>query len=78
MKTLIALIAFSFSSLPLLAQSAGQQAETYYQKGVAAEKAGQPDVALAAYKAALKLYPEHAHARYRAGQVKINASSGRM
>jgi len=75
MKTLVALIAFGFTSLPLLAETAGQQAEAYYQQGIAAEKSGKPEVALAAYKAALKLFPEHAHARYRAGQVKINASS---
>ncbi|MBG7608857.1 MAG: tetratricopeptide repeat protein [Verrucomicrobia bacterium] len=75
MKTLIGLIIFAFASLPILAQSAGQKAKAYYQKGVAAEKAGKPDEALASYKAALKLYPEHARARYRAGQVKINASS---
>ncbi len=75
MKTLIALTVLSFASLPLLAQSAGQQAEAYYQKGLAAEKAGKPDQALAAFNAALKLHPEHAKARYRAGQVKINASS---
>jgi len=75
MKTLIALLAFGFTSIPLLAQSAGQQAEAFYQKGVAAEKAGNPADALNAYKEALNLYPEHANARYRAGQVKINASS---
>ena len=75
MKTLIALITFGLTSIPLLAQEAGQQAEALYQKGVAAERAGDPDAALSAYKQALKLSPQHANARYRAGQVKINASS---
>lgn len=75
MKTLISLAVLTFTSLPLLAQTAGQQAEAYYKKGLAAEKAGKPDEALEAFKTALKLYPEHAHARYRAGQMKINASS---
>lgn len=75
MKILISLAVLTFASLPLLAQSAGQQAEAYYKRGLEAEKAGKPDVALAAFKAALKLHPGHANARYRAGQVKINASS---
>ena len=75
MKILIALVVFTSAALPLSAQSAGQQAETYYQKGLAAEKAGKPDVALASYQAALKLFPNHANARYRAGQVKIEAPS---
>jgi len=75
MKTLIAIITFGFAGLPLLAQSAGQQAEAFYQQGLAAEKAGKPEEALAAYRDALGLFPQHANARYRAGQVKINASS---
>lgn len=75
MKTLVALIAFGFTSISLPAQTAGRQAEAYYQQGMLAEKAGKPDEALAAYKKALDLYPKHPHARYRAGQVKILAPS---
>ncbi|MEP2775740.1 MAG: tetratricopeptide repeat protein [Luteolibacter sp.] len=75
MKTLIALIVVAFALPTAYAQSAGQQAESYYQKGIAAEKSGDPDAALEAYNAALKLNPQHANARYRAGQVKIHADS---
>lgn len=75
MKTLIVFAAIALGSLPALAQDAGQQAESYYQKGIAAEKSGDPDAALDAYKAALQLAPNHANARYRAGQVKIHAKS---
>ncbi len=75
MKTLVLLFASASLVLPLSAESAGQRAEAYYQKGMAAEKAGKPEVALASYKEALKLFPKHAQARYRAGQVKIEASS---
>lgn len=73
MKTLIAFLTLGITSMPLLAQTAGQQAEASYQRGVSAEKAGDPDAALSAYREALALNPEHAHARYRAGQVKIIA-----
>lgn len=75
MKTLIALIVVAFALPSAYAQSAGQQAEAYYQKGIVAEKSGKPDAALEAYNAALKLNPQHANARYRAGQVKIHADS---
>ncbi len=75
MKTLIVLAALVFSTSGAFAQSAAQQAEAYYQKGLAAEKAGDPTTASAAYNAALELSPGHANARYRAGQVKINATS---
>jgi tetratricopeptide (TPR) repeat protein len=75
MKTLIVLIVIAFGCLSAHAETAGQKAEAYYQKGLTAEKEGKPDVALAAYNAALQLLPNHAQARYRAGQVKINAKS---
>ena len=73
MKTLLALLVIAFSVPAALAQSAAQQAEAFYRRGVAAEKAGKPDAAIEAYKAALRLYPGHANARYRVGQVKIHA-----
>lgn len=75
MKTLIALTVIAFGCIPASAQSAGQKAEAYYQKGLAAEKGGDPETALASYNAALELFPGHANARYRAGQVKINAAT---
>ncbi|MFD2255175.1 tetratricopeptide repeat protein [Luteolibacter algae] len=75
MKTLVVFLTLAAGSSLALAQSAGQKAEAYYQRGLAAEKAGDPATASAAYNAALKLFPNHANARYRAGQVKINASA---
>lgn len=75
MKTRIALFLFVFATAPAFAQSAAQQAEAQYQKGLFAEKSGDPEAAINAYKAALKLHPGHANARYRVGQVKINAES---
>ncbi len=75
MKTLIALFVFALATPVVLAQSAAQQAEAYYKRGLAAERSGDPEAAIDAYKNALKLFPRHAKARYRAGQVKINAES---
>lgn len=43
-----------------------------YQEGLAAEKAGDPASAKAAYLKALKLNPKNANAQYRLGQVKIH------
>jgi len=74
MKTLTTLLALFASGSLALAQSPARQAESYYQRGLAAEKAGDPAAASEAYKAALRLYPGHANARYRAGQVKIHAA----
>lgn len=75
MKTFIALAAIAFSAPCAFSQSDAQKAEAYYRQGLAAEKAGDPASARAAYNAALDLYPGHADARYRSGQVKINAAS---
>lgn len=75
MKTLVALIVIAFTSLLAVAETRDKQAEVLYQKGLAAEKAGDPAAAIAAYKAALQLNSGHADARYRAGQVKIHAAS---
>ena len=75
MRTLIFFTAIAIASPSAFAQSAAQKAETYYRKGLAAEKAGEPATARAAYNACLELYPGHANARYRSGQVKINAAS---
>lgn len=77
MKTLILFAALAISSPLTLAQTAAEKAEEYYRKGLAAEKAGDPSTASAAYHAALQLLPGHANARYRAGQVKIEADSMR-
>ena len=52
-----------------------QQAEVRYRQGLAAEKAGDPVAARQAFEEALRINPNHAHARYNLGQVKINAAS---
>lgn len=75
MKILCFAILFCVISSLVFAENSAQQAESYYQKGLAAEKAGKPDVARDAYLAALKLQPNHVNARYRAGQMKIHATS---
>ncbi|MFM2199059.1 MAG: hypothetical protein RLZZ505_2491 [Verrucomicrobiota bacterium] len=75
MKTLIPFAVLAISGQIALAQSAAEKAEEYYRKGLAAEKAGDPTTASASYHAALQLLPGHVNARYRAGQVKIEANS---
>lgn len=75
MKTLIVLTTFAVTCSGAFAETAAEQAEAYYRKGLAAEKAGDPALARASYEAALQLQPGHANARYRSGQVKINAAS---
>lgn len=52
-----------------------QQAEVLYRKGIAAENAGDPAAAEKAYKQALEVNPHHANARYRQGQLKMNAGA---
>lgn len=47
-------------------------AESLYQQGLAAEKNYDTAAAENHYKAALKIDPNHAHARYSLGQVKIH------
>ena len=47
-----------------------QQAEQFYTKGVALEKAGNVTAAKAAYLQALQLNPRHADAQYRVGELK--------
>lgn len=58
---------------PALAQSPAQQAASYYQKGQAAEKAGDPAAAKEHYAQALKLDPNNADARFSIGQLKLNS-----
>lgn len=56
-----------------LAQTPAPSAESLYQKGLAAEKSGDPVAAGDFYKNALKTDPNHANARYSIGQLKIHA-----
>jgi Predicted methyltransferase (contains TPR repeat) len=55
--------------------SPAQQAETFYNKGLAAEKAGDPTTAKAAYAQALQLNPQHANARFKLGEMKHNSGT---
>jgi len=75
MKRFIVIAALTVSSQIAIAQTAAEKAEEYYRKGLAAEKAGDPTTASAAYRAAIQLQPSHVNARYRSGQVKIEAGA---
>lgn len=46
-------------------------ANASYRQGLAAEKAGDPNAARAAYEQALRLDPNHADATFRIGQLKL-------
>lgn len=63
----IALALFS----PLSAETPAQRAELLYRQGQAAEQAGDPETARKAYTGALQANPNHPHARYSLGQLKI-------
>jgi tetratricopeptide (TPR) repeat protein len=58
-----------------LAQSPAQVAQSLYQKGLAAEKAGDPVAAKGFYTDALKADPKNPNARYSLGQLKLTSSS---
>jgi tetratricopeptide (TPR) repeat protein len=77
MKTIaIVLIAAACASQAIAQSAAGvpaRNAETFYRQGLAAEKAGDPGAARTAYAEALRLQPGHANARYRLGELKLNA-----
>jgi tetratricopeptide (TPR) repeat protein len=64
-----------FSSSILLAVAAVAEtppnADALVRQGIAAERAGNPDAARAAYEKALQINPNHADARFHLGQVKI-------
>jgi tetratricopeptide (TPR) repeat protein len=59
----------------VLGQSPAQQATLLYQKGLAAEKAGDPVAAKDFYTNALKADPENANARFSLGQLKFTSGS---
>ena len=50
-------------------------ANTFYQQGVAAERAGDPDAARQAYQQALRVNPRHADARFRLGQLGMRRAA---
>ncbi len=59
----------------VLAQTPAQQADSLYQKGLAAEKAGDPVAARGFYTQALKLDPKNPNATYSLGQLKLNSGN---
>jgi tetratricopeptide (TPR) repeat protein len=59
--------------LPLSAQTPAQRAELLFRQGRAAEQTGDPEAARKAYTDALQANPNHAHARYNLGQLKLSA-----
>ena len=71
-KSLTLAVAIALVS-QVLAQPPAQHAEALYQKGLAAEKAGDPAAARDFYKGALKLDPKNANAIYSLGQLKLTA-----
>jgi len=72
MMMLASLLMLLPAALPAAEPTAQQQAEAAYRKGLIAERAGNAATAKEAYETALRLYPRHADARYRLGQVKLN------
>lgn len=75
MKKLIALFVISIGLMAAVnGQEANARAQGFYLEGKAAEKAGDPAAAIAAYQKAVALNPNHANARYSLGQIRINAA----
>ncbi|MEO5715918.1 MAG: tetratricopeptide repeat protein [Luteolibacter sp.] len=73
-KIITLVIAGSLTSLAF-AETPGQLAQTLYQKGQAAEKAGDPVAAKEHYTQALKADPNNANARYSIGQLKLTSGT---
>lgn len=55
------------------AETPAQAAEKLYRSGVAAEQAGDPNSAKAAYTQALRQNPSHANARFRLAQLRTTS-----
>lgn len=77
MKTIASILIAAACASQAIAQTAAdvpaRSADTYYRQGLAAEKAGDPNAARAAYAEAVRLQPGHANARYRLGELKLRA-----
>jgi tetratricopeptide (TPR) repeat protein len=73
-KTITFVVACTLVS-QALAQTPAQQADAFYQKGLAAEKAGDPVAAKGFYTQALKADPKNPNAIYSLGQLKLNSAS---
>ncbi len=73
-KIITLAIVGSLTSL-VLAETPAQLAQTLYQKGQTAEKAGDPVTAKDNYTQALKADPNNANARYSIGQLKLTSAT---
>jgi len=62
-------------SLGIACANPAPNANTHYLNGIAAENAGDPAAAGEAYQMALRINPNHANARFRLGQLKINSAA---
>ena len=71
-QKILALLAAGSLAAIAATETPMQQAELLYREGQAAERAYDPAAAEKAYTSALKVYPNHANARYSLGQIKIN------
>lgn len=75
LAALVAVLAPAAIAQTTSTQTPAQKADAYYRQGQAAEKAGDPTAAKAAYTNALKFNPRHAHARYSLGQLKVTSGA---
>jgi tetratricopeptide (TPR) repeat protein len=75
MSKIITLVVACTLVSQVLAQTPAQQADAFYQKGLAAEKAGDPVAAKGFYTQALKVDPKNPNAIYSLGQLKLNSAS---
>jgi len=60
---------------PLMAETAAEKSQAFYQAGLAAEKAGDPAAARKAYQEALTANPKNANAQYQLGQINIHGEA---
>lgn len=68
-------VACTMVSQALAQQPVPASAEALYQKGLAAEKAGDPVAAKGFYTQALKVDPKNANAIYSLGQLKLTSGN---
>jgi tetratricopeptide (TPR) repeat protein len=75
MRTILLVLIGGFVTAQAQDASPARQAEAFYQKGVIAEKAGDPVTARSSYMQALKLNPNHPDARFKVGELQRTSGS---
>ena len=75
MRTILLFLVGGAMMVQAQTSTPAQQANAYYQRGLAAEKAGDPATARANYAQALKLNPSHPDATYKIGELKKNSGT---